>query len=237
MKLKDYNILIVEDELISLEYLKQVLYSLRVNEIYEAVSADEALKIVKEHHIDLVYMDINIQGAKDGIACAALLNKEYFLPIIFTTAYGDTNTINEAREENMFGYLIKPFQPNDVEASTNVAIKMINKEKEHNTIDNQKEKEVIFINLNEEYHYNFVTKTLYFYKIPLSLTKKESEILDLLIHNINQNISYEYLKETIWQNKIITNSTIRDSVSRLKKKIPNLDIQNISNIGYIMKKS
>ncbi|MGJ0494266.1 helix-turn-helix domain-containing protein [Aliarcobacter cryaerophilus] len=63
----------------------------------------------------------------------------------------------------------------------------------------------------------------------MALTKKELEVLDILCKNINKNISYEYLKD-------ISDSTVRDVVSRLKKKLDNINIENISNFGYVLKK-
>ena len=54
----------------------------------------------------------------------------------------------------------------------------------------------------------------------MALTKKELEVLDILCKNINKNISYEYLKD-------ISDSTVRDVVSRLKKKLDDINIENI----------
>ncbi|WWW12305.1 helix-turn-helix domain-containing protein [Arcobacter cryaerophilus gv. pseudocryaerophilus] len=70
----------------------------------------------------------------------------------------------------------------------------------------------------------------------MALTKKELEVLDILCKNINKNISYEYLKDIVWINKDISDSTVRDVVSRLKKKLDNINIENISNFGYVLKK-
>lgn len=63
----------------------------------------------------------------------------------------------------------------------------------------------------------------------MALTKKELEVLDILCKNINKNISYEYLKD-------ISDSTVRDVVSRLKKKLDDINIENIYNFGYVLKK-
>jgi DNA-binding response OmpR family regulator len=70
----------------------------------------------------------------------------------------------------------------------------------------------------------------------VALTKKELEVLDILCKNINKNISYEYLKDIVWINKDISDSTVRDVVSRLKKKLDDINIENISNFGYVLKK-
>jgi len=70
----------------------------------------------------------------------------------------------------------------------------------------------------------------------VALTKKELEVLDILCKNINKNISYEYLKDIVWINKDISDSTVQNVVSRLKKKLDNINIENISNFGYVLKK-
>ena len=235
MKIKDYTILIVEDEFIATEYLSQILYSFDIDTIFKASNSEEALDIVKNNRIDLVFMDINIQGAIDGIKCASLLNNEYFLPIIFTTAYADTNTINEANEENIFGYLVKPFQASNVEATLNVAVSNIRRLEKLTNINLSSKDFSTSIDLEQGYIYCFKTKTLSLKNTPVNLTKKELEVFDILSKNINNNVSYAYIKELVWSNKDITDSTIRDVISRIKKKISHLDIENISNYGYILK--
>ena len=236
MKIKDYSILIVEDEFIASEYLYQILDSFGVETIFKAKNSNEALEVVKNNHIDLVFMDINIQGGIDGIKCSFLLNQEYFIPVIFATAYSDTRTINEAKDENIFGYLIKPFQISDVEATLSVAISNINRIKKLKEQKEDEEIDIKKIDLSEKYIYYFDSKTLTFNNCVVALTKKELEVLDILCKNINKNISYEYLKDIVWINKDISDSTVRDVVSRLKKKLDDINIENISNFGYVLKK-
>ncbi len=77
MKSRDFNILIVEDEFIAFEYLKNILLSLDFNNIFQAKSAKDSMEIIKKQHIDLALMDINIEGNLDGIECARVINKGY----------------------------------------------------------------------------------------------------------------------------------------------------------------
>ncbi|PRN00395.1 hypothetical protein CJ668_05920 [Arcobacter cryaerophilus gv. pseudocryaerophilus] len=70
--------------------------------------------------------------------------------------------------------------------------------------------------------YYFDSKTITFNNCVVALTKKELEVLDILCKNINKNISYEYLKDIVWINKDISDSTVRDVVSRLD----NINIEN-----------
>src|SRR5574344_1317312 len=219
MKIKDYSILIVEDEFIASEYLYQILDSFGIETIFKAKNSNEALEVVKNNHIDLVFMDINIQGGIDGIKCSFLLNQEYFIPVIFATAYSDTRTINEAKDENIFGYLIKPFQISDVEATLSVAISNINRIRKLQEPKKDEEIDIKKIDLSEKYIYYFDSKTLTFNNCVVALTKKELEVLDILCKNINKNISYEYLKDIVWINKDISDSTVQNVVSRLIKKL------------------
>ena len=174
----NFKILIIEDEFFASQYLYTILEELGFKDIFISSSSKEAEEIVKLHKIHFAFVDINIKGSIDGIRCAVILNNYYFLPIIYTTAYEDSVTIQEAMQTNIFGYLIKPFKEN--------------------------------------------------------LTKKELDILSFFIDNNNKNISYEILRNKIWEDKEISNSTIRDSISRLKKKIPEVIIKNIINFGYIL---
>lgn len=233
MKNQDLHILVVEDEVIASTYLSKILQSLGVVYIYDASSFDEALEIVKNYPLDLVFMDININGSIDGIQSAKLLNQEYLLPIIYTTAYGDSQTIKEASETNIVGFLIKPFQSNEVEAVLTIALRQIflQQQYQHRSV-----KQINIVELGYEQKYNLSTQTFYIHNIPINLTKKETDILYFFCKNLNQNISYETMRDNIWDNKEISNSTIRDTMSRLKKKAPDLEIETIINFGYILKK-
>ncbi len=230
MNNKDINILIVEDEIFSSKYLSGILNSLGFKNIREATNAQSALDIVKSEKIELVFMDINIDGAIDGIQCSELLNKEYAIPVIFTTAYGDSQTIKEASRTNLFGYLVKPFESHDLEAVLSVTLKRTKQDKKP-----EPKKDTNVINLGKDQTYNLSSKTCYIKNIPVHLTKKELELLDTFCKNLNQNIPYDILKLNVWDNLDISDSTLRDTVARLKRKVPELNIENIINYGYILK--
>ena len=227
---KAYNILIVEDEWATAQFLTTVLEELGHRVIASAVSANEALQVAKDNRVDLVFMDINIEGAVNGITCANLLNQEQDVPVIFTTAYKDTKTIQSAGKTNIYGYLIKPFDESDIEASLSVALLRAY------TAD----KKEIFnetIRLTPNYVYNFETNALMDRNTYIHLTHKESQVLNLFCTNINQNITYDMLREYVWENKDIGDSNIRDTISRLRKKAPELSFCNSAGLGYCLKKS
>jgi DNA-binding response OmpR family regulator len=237
MKWYDLKVLIVEDELISVEYLKEILTTFGIQTIFEAQSANEAINIAKEHSLDFIFMDINIKGNIDGIQCATHINTLYFVPLIFTTAYVDNNTMMEASCSNAFGYVIKPFVPSDIKAALMVAKVQLQRliqeeQKANDTSSSQTPNKIV---LAKEYQYHLDSKTLTHLNIPIRLTKKEMQLLDTFCKNLNQNISYDYLKEWIWNEKNISDSAIRDVIFRLKKKVPDMDLNNVPNFGYVLR--
>ena len=232
MNLERLSVLIVEDEIFAAKYLAGILGSLGCEQIFQAASAKNALDIAASETIDLVFMDINLAGPVDGIECGRTLSSRYGVPIIFTTAYGDTQTIEEAGENtNLYGYLIKPFEADDVEATLRVAFNML-RLKQTQAADRSDHKEVI--HLGHEQTYNLDTHIFLIDGQCIPLTKKEDHLLEYFCKNLNRHISYDMLKEHVWQNDDIADSTIRDTVARLKKKAPQLNLKNILNYGYIL---
>lgn len=230
---KELFVLIVEDEIFAAKYLEGLLRSLDFEHIFKATNAQSALEIVQQQTIHLAFMDINIAGATDGIECSKILNKEYFLPIIFTTAYGDSQTLQEANDTNFYGYLVKPFEKHDLEASLRVALKMLQREQ---SARSQTHQDADLIDLGHMQQFNKATKTLFVNTLPLNLTNKETQLLSFFCSNMNQNVAYDTLKQEVWVNDEISNSTIRDTIARLKKKVPKLNLENIISYGYVLKR-
>lgn len=225
---KNLNILIVEDEFLAVSYLKDILQKIGFENFFITNNAEVAKKITLDNNIELIFMDINISGNTDGITCAKSIDNK--IPIIYTTAFIDTDTINETEQTNSFGYIIKPFSYEDVYSTLIVALRLMNKE----LLNNRFSDNDYAIKLGD-YVYHKKTKTLKYNGNIIDLTKKEIEVLNQLCLNINQQISYSFLMDKVWQDKDVSLSTIRDTLSRLKKKVPTLDIQNIQNHGYILK--
>jgi len=231
--MEKYNILIVEDEYINAQFVEKVILKLGHNVVDSVETGEEAIEICKKQNIHVVFMDINLESSIDGITCAKSINKNKTIPIIYTTAYSDSKTIEDATDTNLFGYLIKPFDYQDIEAVLTLTLKKnyVNKKVAIN------QKSSAFTQLINNYRYYAQTKTLTKEEEPVNLTKKESEIFYHLFKSINQNVSYDYLYQSIWDDKVIASSTLRDTMLRLRKKIPDLHIRTISGMGYSLKNS
>lgn len=104
------RILIVEDELIIAEDMSNVLSGMGYEIIGIAMDFEEAITFLNEHKPDLILLDVNLGGKKDGINLAEEINLTFHIPFIFTTSYADKATLERAKKTNPINYLVKPFK-------------------------------------------------------------------------------------------------------------------------------
>jgi two-component system, LytTR family, response regulator LytT len=109
------KILIIEDELLIAEMLKETLLDLNYIVVAIARNFEAAIMELKNKTtINFVFLDINLSEKKTGFDVAEKLNIEFNIPFIFLTSYSDTKTIQEAVIFKPAAYLIKPFTKSDL---------------------------------------------------------------------------------------------------------------------------
>src|SRR5687767_14540647 len=116
------RILVVEDEGLVAEDIRLSLESLEYRVIGVAASGERALEILETEIPDMVLMDIMLQGELDGIETALLVYERYGIPVIFLTAHADKATLERAKVSQPFGYILKPFQEQDLRTSVEIAL-------------------------------------------------------------------------------------------------------------------
>ncbi len=104
------RILIIEDELIISQDMTNLLTQMGYEVIGDAMDFDEAITILERETPDMILLDINLNGKRDGIDLAAEINRRFQIPFIFTTSYSDAATLERARATNPVNYLVKPFK-------------------------------------------------------------------------------------------------------------------------------
>ncbi|MEA5427963.1 response regulator [Arcicella lustrica] len=116
------RILIVEDEGIVALELQESLEQEGFEVVAVADNAIDAIAIIKKEDIDLILLDIHIKGELDGIQTAIRINQLKNLPIIYLTAYADSETFERAKATKPSAYLIKPFRINDLRRAIDLAL-------------------------------------------------------------------------------------------------------------------
>ena len=102
------NILIVEDDqLLSLMMCRMI--EKMNHQVVDAVTKGElAVEKVGEYPVDLILMDIILEGEMDGIDAIKEIKQRSEIPVIYVTGNSDPLTIERAKETNFIAYLVKP---------------------------------------------------------------------------------------------------------------------------------
>jgi CheY-like chemotaxis protein len=117
------SILLVEDDDIIARVEDWRLKNLGYTVCGRATSGAEAMELVVNKKPDLVLMDINIKGNIDGIETAKMIKKGFNIPVIYVTSHSDGATLERAKETKPDGFIIKPFDDNDLRVAIELAMK------------------------------------------------------------------------------------------------------------------
>ncbi len=224
MDLKGKRILIVDDE----EDLCEILQYNLSNEGYQtdiAHSAEDALKKQLGEY-DLLMLDV-MMGQMSGFKLADKLRKEMEItvPIIFLTAKDTENDVLTGFSLGADDYITKPFSVNQLTARVKALLKRANPGKPKN-------QSVLKFG---EIELDTVRKRLIIENEKSELTKKEYEILKLLLENQSKVFSREDILGRVWGGDVIvTDRTVDVNITRLRTKLgkfgPNL--KNKTGYGY-----
>ena len=116
------KILIVEDELIVAEAIKNSLESMDYEVVSMVRTGKEADESAEKDPPDIILMDIRLKGDMDGIETAERIRSRLEIPVIFLTAYADEDELARAKLTLPFGYVLKPFQDKDLRVAIEMAL-------------------------------------------------------------------------------------------------------------------
>ena len=217
----NYKILIVDDEKDLCEILQFNLES-EGFVIDIAYSGEEALKKPLSD-FDLILLDV-MMGRISGYKTANIIRKEKNLsvPIIFLTAKGEENDILTGFNVGGDDYISKPFSIKEVIARVKAILK-------RGIINNPNNEVINFEDLKIDLKRKMVSVS----ERDINLTRKEYEILALLVKNKGQYISRDEILDRIWHDDVIvTERNVDVNIARLRKKIGEYGINLKGKSGY-----
>jgi two-component system alkaline phosphatase synthesis response regulator PhoP len=224
MDTKNKRILIVDDE----EDLCEILQYNLGNAGYQtevAHSAEEALKR-SLFSFDLILLDV-MMGPMSGFKLADKLRKEMNIniPIIFLTAKDTENDVLTGFSLGADDYIPKPFSVNQLTARVKAVLK-------RSRADKIKPPATIKF---RDIEMDTIRKRLIINDEKIELTKKEFEILKLLLENQGKVFSRDEVLITVWGNDVIvTERTVDVNITRLRNKlgIYGINLKNKTGYGY-----
>lgn len=136
---KGIEIVIVEDEIIIAKDIRQALENVGYKVLGVARDYDNAIKILDLEKPDLLLLDITLKGNKNGIDVARYVQGHFRLPYIYITSHANKETLNAAIETKPNGYLVKPFNEDDL--FTSIELALFNFNSQSSNIDSTIEKD------------------------------------------------------------------------------------------------
>ena len=218
------RILVVDDEEDLCEILK---FNLETEgyEVDTALNAEEALKLNLSNY-NLLLLDV-MMGEISGFKLASMLRKDPStanIPIIFLTAKDTENDMLTGFSLGADDYISKPFSIRQVIARVKAVIRR--------TADKSAEPES---NLLEYESLALDTKRIKatIEKQEIPLTKKEFEILRLLLENKGSVFSREEILSRIWKDEVyVLDRTVDVNITRLRKKIGPYGKNIVTRLGF-----
>jgi two-component system, response regulator PdtaR len=117
------KILLVEDDDVIAKVADWRLKNLGYTICGRATSAAEAMELVVNEKPAIVLMDINIKGDVDGIETAKMIRKGFNIPVVYVTSHSDGPTLERAKETRPDGFIVKPFDDEDLRVAIELALK------------------------------------------------------------------------------------------------------------------
>lgn len=208
-----HTILLVEDELGIRETVKIFLKSQNY-EVIEAENGKEGLVALQNNDIHLAIVDI-MMPVMDGLTMTMKLREVSDIPVIFLTA--KTEDIDKITGLNLGAddYITKPFEPMELIARVNSNLRRYEQILNLKGSTQKPSNQLIVGGLVLDQ----ATKEVFVNGQSVRLTKKEFQILELLMSYPGKVYSAEEIYESIWEETAINTETIMVHVRRLREKI------------------
>lgn len=217
--LKKLNVLYVDDDKETCESLKQIL-QYYFKEVFIAYNGLEALEIFKDKqcHFLIVDYDMPLMNGYEFLSKVREIDEE--IPAIIMSSYDDKVKLKNAISLNLIDYVIKPYEINEFqEVLKKLAFKI-------------EKSNLLKIQITQECFYDKTLKQIVTNNVGEQLTSYEIKVFEYLLKNQNKIVSYDQLLD------ILESSSQKSLISiiyKINNKLPSKLIQNIKDIGYILK--
>lgn len=222
------NILIADDNRQITDILKQYAEDEGFR-VYTAYDGHAAYRLFGQQEFAMILLDV-MMPEMDGFTVCRKIRERSMVPIIMITARGEDYERIMGLEIGADDYIVKPFTPAEVMAR----IKAILRRVDQDAFSQAKAQVKVFDSLSV----NLDTFTVTIADTPVSLTKKEIEILYILMRHPNKVFTRDNLLDSVWGYDYYGDTRTVDShIKRLRAKLdgyahPNWNITTVWGMGY-----
>lgn len=221
------NILIVEDDILLSDMIKRLLFQNNYK-VVSAYSGSEALLILEKQQFDLVLLDLMLPGLSGEIVLEEL-RKKADIPVIGVSAKTDIDSRINLIKNGADDYLVKPFDNAELFVRIEAVLRRYQKNRICETVLCFKD-----LTLNTD------TLEVKIKDTPISLTKYEYLILQLLMSSPNKVFTKNNIFESVWNEEFLgDDNAINVHISNLRKKFLKANpqgqyIQTVWGLGFKM---
>jgi len=222
------KVIIVEDELIPAQLLKEMLEEQGV-EVLEIIDrGEEAIDVCIEKKPDVIFMDVILSDSISGCeAAVAISRKNNHSKIIFLSAHITDEMVEYAMESHAIGYLTKPF--NMAQIIANLKLATAHQPKSIEAVEKIASQRV----LKDGYIYLTQQNRLLKNNTQVELTTEALKLIELLTREVNISVSNEQISMHIW-GQVVLPETVRSLIHRVRLATEKTFIKNISRAGYMI---
>ena len=218
------KILIVEDDILSATYLRQLLEEAGYTIVGVVTRGEDAIRGAEILEPDLILMDVLLKDHLSGCEAALEISqKKPDVDIIFLTAHIDKEMLEYAKNSNACAYLMKPYRDDEILAMVYLTLC---KDKYQNPLNHSD-----VIKLKNGYCFNMQTLTLNKADKHIPLTPGKSKLIEILVKNLDTIVPHNQISNFIWGEPREA-STLRSLVYRTKQAIGEDLINNVNGVGY-----
>ncbi len=211
------KVLLLEDNLLFAESLVDLLEE-NGFEVVHAPNGQSALEKTFSQRFDLYLLDINVPLIDGNTLLQELRDAKDTTPAIFVTSHKDKEMLKKSFLCGADDFITKPFDNEELLLRISALLKRA------------KSDSVSCVGLlcNDALHKRFL-----YNKQELELSKKEYELLLLLVKHVNATVPKEMILDALWSSSEGgSEGALRVYINRIKQLIPQLSIENIRGIGY-----
>jgi DNA-binding response OmpR family regulator len=220
--MKNFNILIIEDESLIALRIKRFLENNGYQVVGIAKDSSAAIEYIHNHNVNLIIADITISGELNGIETIEIIQKNFDIPVIFLTSHQEDKFLKQAAKVNYKGFIVKPFIEEELIREVKLVFYYHCNIYDDNTL----------VLLSSNYVYDIQNQIIQKDSVNIVLAKYEKFFLHTLVLNRNQIVSNEQIDLLLWHDKPVEDTNRRQLLFRLRKKLPELNIETIKGQGY-----
>ncbi|MGE7914597.1 MULTISPECIES: ANTAR domain-containing response regulator [Lysinibacillus] len=120
------KVMIVEDESLIAMDLKLMLEDNGYEVVAQANNGESAIELAFTHKPQLILMDIKMPKL-DGLKASKIIEQQVGIPVLFISAYSEKELLLYMKQDNILGYVMKPFSEKNVLPALEVAFHQIDK--------------------------------------------------------------------------------------------------------------